>query len=94
MIKSFKHKGLRAFFEKGDFSGIQPHHRKKLRLQLSAINDATATEIEDVDLPGYNLHPLKGKRKNCWSIEANGNWRVTFEFVDGDVYIINYEDYH
>lgn len=92
MIKSFKHKGLRKFFEKGDCSGIQPKHDKKLRLQLAALD--TATVIEDMDLPGYNLHPLKGQRKDCWSISVNGNWRITFEFEDGDAYIVNYEDYH
>lgn len=92
MIKSFKHKGLKKFFERGDCSGIQPKHEKKLRLQLAALD--TATTIDDMDLPGYNLHPLKGQRKDSWSIVVNGNWRITFEFEDGDVYIVNYEDYH
>lgn len=92
MIKSFQHKGLKKFFERGDCSGIQSKHEKKLRLQLAALD--TATIIEDMDLPGYNLHQLKGKRKDCWSIVVNGNWRVTFEFEDGDAYIVNYEDYH
>ena len=92
MIKSFKHKGLKKFFEKGDCSGIQSKHEKKLRLQLAALD--TATIIEDMDLPGYNLHQLKGQRKDCWSIVVNDNWRITFEFEDGDVYIVNYEDYH
>jgi proteic killer suppression protein len=92
MIKSFKHKGLRLFFEKGVVSGVQVKHQKKLRLQLTALN--TAQCIEDLDLPGYNLHPLKGQRKDCWSIMVNGNWRITFIFNDGDVYVVNYEDYH
>ncbi|RAP35020.1 Killer protein [Legionella quinlivanii] len=92
MIKSFKHKGLKLFFEKGDYSGIQAKHCKKLRLQLSALD--TAQVIEDMDLPGYYLHKLKGDRKNSWSITVNGNWRITFEFIDGDAYIVNYEDYH
>lgn len=92
MIKSFKHKGLKKFFERGDCSGIQSKHEKKLRLQLAALD--TATIIEDMDLPGYNLHPLKGQRKDCWSIVVNGNWRITFEFENGDAYIVNYEDYH
>ena len=47
-----------------------------------------------MDLPGYGLHQLKGERKGCWSIIVNGNWRLTFEFIEGDAYIINYEDYH
>ena len=92
MIKSFKHKGLKLFFEKGDYSGIQTKHRKRLRLQLGALD--TAQVIEDMNLPGYDLHKLKGERKNCWSITVNGNWRLTFEFIDSHVYIVNYEDYH
>lgn len=92
MIKSFKHKGLKKFFERGDCSGIQTKHEKKLRLQLAALD--TATVIEDMELPGYNLHELKGQRKNCWSIVVNGNWRITFEFEESHAYIVNYEDYH
>lgn len=92
MIKSFKHKGLKLFFEKGDRSGIQAKHQQRLRLQLGALD--TAQVIEDMDLPGYRLHRLKGNRKDCWSITVNGNWRITFEFTDGHAYIVNYEDYH
>ena len=76
----------------GDLTNIQSKHMKKLRLQLAALD--TALVIEDMDLPGYRLHKLKGDRKNCWSITVNGNWRITFEFEDGDAYIVNYEDYH
>ena len=92
MIKSFKHKSLEQFFLKGTVKGVQPKHAKKLRLQLIALD--TAICIEDLDLPGYRLHPLKGSRKGFWSITVNGNWRITFEFQDGNVYIVNYEDYH
>ena len=92
MIKNFKHKGLRRFYHAGSISGIQAKHANKLRNQLAALD--TATVIEDLDLPGYRLHPLKGKRSGTWSIEVNGNWRLTFEFDNGDVYILNYEDYH
>lgn len=54
----------------------------------------TAFYIEDLQLPGFNLHQLKGDRSDLWSIKVNGNWRITFTFDDGDVYIVNYEDYH
>ena len=67
-------------------------HAKKLRLQLAALD--SAYEIDDLDLPGYRLHQLKGTRNRIWSITVNGNWRVTFEFTDGNAYFINYEDYH
>ena len=92
MIKSFRHKGLKNYFESGTTRGIQAAHSKKLRLQLAALD--TATSIDDMDIPGYQLHPLKGNRKGLWSISVSGNWRVTFEFSDGNAFILDYEDYH
>jgi proteic killer suppression protein len=92
MVKSFKHKGLKKFYETGSTKGIQSNHVRKLRMQLAALD--TAQSIEDMDIPGYRLHQLKGSRKGLWSITVNGNWRLTFEFVDGNVHILNYEDYH
>jgi proteic killer suppression protein len=92
MIKSFKHRGLKKFYETGSSAEIKPSHKTKLRLQLTALD--TATCIEDMDIPGFNLHPLKGERKGAWSIMVSGNWRITFQFTDGNVYIVNYEDYH
>ncbi|MGD9562810.1 MAG: type II toxin-antitoxin system RelE/ParE family toxin [Pyrinomonadaceae bacterium] len=92
MIRSFRHKGLRKYFETGSRTGIQPQHAKRLRLQLAALD--TAQSVEDMDVPGFRLHPLKGTEKGRWSIWVNGNWRVTFEFTDGHVYVLDYEDYH
>jgi toxin HigB-1 len=92
MIKSFKHKGLRKFYEVGSKQGVQAQHVPKLRMQLAALDSAHC--IEDLDIPGYRLHQLKGDRKGIWSISVSGNWRITFEFIDGNVYIVNYEDYH
>jgi proteic killer suppression protein len=92
MIKSFKHKGLRLFFETGTTSGINPQHAKKLRQRLAVIHDAEV--IGDINLPGYKLHPLTGDRLGQWAVTVSGNLRVTFEFIDGDAYIVNYEDYH
>jgi proteic killer suppression protein len=92
MIKSFRHKGLRRFYETGSTAGIQPAHKNRLRLQLIALE--TAASIEDMDIPGFRLHPLKGERKGQWAISVSGNWRLTFEFRDGNAYILNYEDYH
>ena len=92
MIKSFRHKGLRRLFESGSISGVQAAHTKRLRLQMAALD--TARVIEDMDVPGFRLHPLKGEMKGRWSITVNGNWRVTFEFQDGNAYVLDYEDYH
>ena len=92
MIKSFKHKGLQRYFETGNTSGIQSAHVKKIRMRLTALH--TATILEDLDLPGFRLHKLKGKMVDIWAIDVSGNWRITFKFNQGDVYIVNYEDYH
>ena len=92
MIKSFKHKGLEKFYESGSAKGIQANHAKKLRMQLAALD--TAKSIDDMDVPGYRLHQLTGDRRDIWTITVNANWRLTFEFEEGNVYILNYEDYH
>ena len=92
MIESFRHKGLRRLFERGDTSGVQASHAKRLRLQLAALD--TAKTIEDMDIPGFRLHPLKGQMRGRWSVTVNGNWRMTFEFRDGNAYVLYYEDYH
>lgn len=92
MIQSVRHKGLRKFFESGSAAGIQPHHAKRLRMQLTALD--TAQSIEDMNIPGFRLHPLKGEERGRWSVWVNGNWRLTFEFKEGHAYILDYEDYH
>ncbi len=61
-------------------------------MQLAALEAAAV--IEDMDIPGYKLHPLKSNRRELWSVSINANWRLTFEFENGDVFILNYEDYH
>ncbi len=76
----------------GSVAGIQPHHSKRLRMLLAALD--TAKSIEDVDIPGFRLHPLKGEERGRWSVWINGNWRVTFEFKDRHAYILDYEDHH
>ncbi|MBX3661263.1 MAG: type II toxin-antitoxin system RelE/ParE family toxin [Burkholderiales bacterium] len=92
MIQSFRHKGLKRFFESGSAAGIQPHHAKRLRMLLAALD--TAQSVEDMDVRGFRLHPLKGDERGRWSVWVNGNWRMTFEFRDGHAYVLDYEDYH
>lgn len=92
MIKSFRHKGLKWFYSAGSTAGIQSDHAKKLRMQLAALD--TVTLVEDMDIPGFRLPPLKEKNEGWWSIWVNGSWRMAFEFQDGNAYILDYEDYH
>jgi proteic killer suppression protein len=61
-------------------------------MQLAASD--TAQTIENMDIPGFRLHPLKGKMRGRWSIMVSVNWRMTFEFHDRNAYILDYEDYH
>jgi len=92
MIKSFKHKGLKRLFETGHTSEVNPQHTERLRKILALLE--TSETIDDMDLPGLNLHNLKGKRKNTLTVKVSGNWRVTFKLRNGDILEVNYEDYH
>ncbi|MDR2225032.1 type II toxin-antitoxin system RelE/ParE family toxin [Providencia rettgeri] len=92
MIKSFKHKGLKQLFEKGTLSGVSPKDTSRINDRLQAIDSTNF--IDDLDIFTFNLHQLKGDRVNIWSITVRANWRITFEFINGDAYILNLEDYH
>jgi toxin HigB-1 len=92
VIQSFRHKGLRRFYETGSVGGVQPKHAKRLRLLLVALE--TSQVVGDMDVPGFRLHPLKGPERGRWSVWVNGNWRLTFEFRDGQAHVLDYEDYH
>ena len=92
MIKGFAHKGLEVFFETGNTKGIQAKHTDKLALMLDRLDAAEV--VQDMDAPGYGLHPLKGKLAGHWSAKVSGNWRLTFRFEDGHAYVVNYQDYH
>jgi proteic killer suppression protein len=92
VITSFNHKGLERFFTRGSKAGIQPQHAERLRLILARLNASTTPR--DMNLPGLELHELRGDRKGTWSVKVNGNWRVTFTFVGKNAEDVDYEDYH
>lgn len=92
MIKSFKHKGLKKFFEAGNRSGVNPDHIKRLKLILARL-DSSQTH-DDMNLPGLGLHPLKGDLKDFWAVAVSGNWRVFFRFENNNIIDVNYGDYH
>jgi proteic killer suppression protein len=71
VIKSFRRKGLKKFFESGSAAGIQPHHARRLRMLLAALD--TAQSIEDMNVPGFRLDPHKGTDRGRWSVWVNGN---------------------
>jgi len=92
MIISFQHKGLRKFYETGSKQGIIAAHEVKLQIILAALD--VAENSDELYLPGFSLHPLKGDLKGYWSIKVNGNWRVIFRFKVNDVELLDYLDYH
>lgn len=92
MIKSFKHKGLEEFFYSGKKKGIRPEQAPKITRILDRLN--AADDIKDMNYPGSFLHQLTGKLMGQYSVRVSGNWRIFFEFRDGDAYIVNYDDYH
>jgi proteic killer suppression protein len=92
MIRSFHHAGLEKFFKTGSKAGIQPSHADKLSARLVVLNRATTPEAMNV--PGWNLHLLKGELAGYWSVKVSGNWRMTFRFDGEDAVLVDYQDYH
>jgi proteic killer suppression protein len=92
MIKSFRHKGLKKLYDTGNQRGVKPEHAKRLKLILARL-DASQSH-QDMNLPGLNLHPLKGDYKGFWAVSVSGNWRVIFRFEDNRAIDIDYLDYH
>lgn len=98
MIKSFRHKGLQAFFETGSKAGVQANHAVRLNVQLTTLN--VAISPQDMNAPGWKLHKLSGNNpkgqpvQDHWSVSVSGNWRLTFCFEGVDAILVDYQDYH
>jgi len=92
MIRNFRHKGLKLLFEKGDRRRVLPDHAAKIERVLARLEEAS--EVGNMDLPGFRLHPLKGDLAGFWSITVSGNWRIVFRFEGGNASDIDLLDYH
>lgn len=92
MIKSFRHRGIQSFFQTGSKGGIQPHHAPRLARQLKHLDRAKSPD--DMNVPGWKLHPLTHGLTGHWSVWVNENWRLTFAFEGGDAILVDYQDYH
>jgi toxin HigB-1 len=92
MIKTFRHRGLQRFFSRSDRSGISAQQSDRLRRMLDRLD--AATKPEDMNVPGYKFHALKGERKGSYAVWVSGNWRLTFGFKEGEAIDVNLEDYH
>lgn len=92
MIKSFRHKGVEKFFKNGSKAGIRAQHASRLRIMLTRLD--AATKPEDMDAPGWALHPLKHNLSRHWAVSVSGNWRMTFAFEGTNAVLVDYQDYH
>lgn len=92
MIRGFRHRGLRRLFKQEESKGIRPDQREKVENILAVLN--RARRPEDMNLPGFRLHRLKGDLKDFWSVTVRANWRVIFRFEQGDAYDVDLIDYH
>jgi proteic killer suppression protein len=92
MIRTFRHKGVQRFFETGSKAGIQTEHAPKLARQLALLNVAKAPD--EMNVPGWSWHALKGDLNGHWAVKVSGNWRMTFAFEGEDAVLVDYQDYH
>jgi len=92
MIEHFRHKGLKRLFQQGEAKGISPDLLEKLENILFVLS--RARRPEDMNLPGFRLHRLKGDLKGFWSVIVQANWRVIFHFEGGDAFDVDLIDYH
>ena|ERR1035438_4974989 len=92
MIRSFRHKGIEKFFRTGSKAGIQASHAARLADQLAVLN--SATRPDQMNVPGWKLHALRGDLAAHWAVSVNGNWRLTFRFDGEDAILVDYRDYH
>jgi len=92
VIRSFKHKGIERFYRDGNKSGIDSDHADRIARILDRLDASMSPQ--DMNLPGFKLHELKGKEKGVWSVYVSGNWRVVFRFEGNDAVQVDYLDYH
>jgi len=92
VIKSFRHKGLKRYYQKGDARALPPHMLPRLRMILADLDAAESPE--EMDVPGYRLHELKGNLRGSYSVRVARNFRVTFRFEKTEPWDVDFVDYH
>ena len=92
MIRSFRHRGLKALYAGKTARRVAPQQLERLRDILAVLDQSRMPE--DMALPGFNLHALRGDLKGHWAVAVSGNWRVTFRFDGGHAVDVDYIDYH
>lgn len=91
MIKSFTNRHLKGLWETGR-SRIDARFHQRILRRLDVVDAATAPE--DMNIPGFDFHSLKGQNQARYTVHVNGPWCITFEFRDGDAFVLDFEQYH
>jgi proteic killer suppression protein len=92
MIRTFRSRPLRQFFEAGDSRRLSVQNPERIRRILLALH--AARRPEDVNVPGLRFHPLRGRDSGRYAVDASGNWRITFGWSGHDAIEVDLEDYH
>jgi proteic killer suppression protein len=92
VIKGFRHRGLKRLYEKDERRGLPVDQLDKITRILARLDEAERPD--NMDLPGFRLHPLKGDLKGFWAVSISGNWRIVFRFEGSDAYDVDLLDYH
>ncbi len=92
MIRSFRHRGLKRLFERGDTAQVRQDMREKIENILALLNRADRPEV--MDLPGFRLHPLKGDLRGFWAVTVRSNWRIIWRFEGANAVDVDLIDYH
>lgn len=92
MMKTWRHKGLKLFYEMGSTAKINANHASRLHDILQVLDFATSPE--QMSLPGLKFHKLTGNLKGCYAVSVSGNWRLIFKFDGQDAILVDYQDYH
>ena len=92
-IRNFVHKGLKRLYLEDSAKGLPPDAVEKLRAMLTLLQDMKDPETLRV-FPLWKAHQLTGERRGVWSLHVTRNWRLTFQIRDGEIWDVDYEDYH
>ena len=92
MIVTFRHRALKELYEQGRSSKVMQAHVGKLMRILTALDRSSGPE--GMNIPGFRLHPLKGRLRGHYAVSVSASWRVTFRFEEGHAVDVDYLDYH
>jgi proteic killer suppression protein len=92
MIQSFRHRGLRRLYEADSRRYLRADQVNKIERILARLDEAD--EVNNMDLPGFRLHPLRGDMAGFWAVTVQANWRIIFRFEAGHAYDVDLVDYH